>query len=178
MNRDTLTWLILGGVSLAILIGGGDVAVNLYLQSANAQKWAQYLSDAEDYYGIPKGLLTRIAEQESSFKSNVIDGTHPSPAGALGIMQLMPQFWDTVRRPIPFTDSDTQDQIGQAAEFLASLYHHFGNWTNAVAGYNAGQGTIDKVLAGQASLPAETSTYLASVFGDLPQYGSPNGLLA
>lgn len=168
----TWLWIIIGIAAVGALSAGGAVAVSIisaaWMSSANAQKWAGTLSNAEDSFGIPTGLLSRIAYQESHFVQSIIDGTQPSPAGALGMMQLMPQYFQTVNRPIPFSDQDTQDQIGEAANFLVGLYNHFQDWTAAVAAYNAGQGNIDKVLSGEMNLPAETANYIASVSADLP----------
>lgn len=144
-----------------------------WMSSQNARKWAPDLTEAESMYGIPAGLLSRIAYQESHFIQSIIDGTQSSPAGALGLMQLMPQYFDTVRRPIPFSDSDTVAQINQAAQQLSTLYHQFGDWTQATAAYNAGAGTVNNVIAGTASLPAETANYIANISADLPQIVNP-----
>lgn len=177
--RSVPPWLwLLGGVILLMTLGGvGVVTVNYlnaaWMSSNNAQKWAAALSQAEDLYGIPTGLLSRIAYQESRFRQDVIDGTNSSSAGALGMMQLMPQYFSTVTVPIPFSDTDTGAQINEAANFLAGLYNHFQNWTAAVAAYNAGQGTINQVLAGARALPNQTATYLQQVAADLPHIVSP-----
>jgi soluble lytic murein transglycosylase-like protein len=178
MNRFPPWLWIAGGVLLLSALGtGGVVAVNtvtaLWMSSQNAQKWAQALAQAESAYGIPAGLLARIAYQESHFRQEIIDGTKPSNAGALGLMQLEPEYFSTVNRPIPFSDQDTLDQITDAANFLAGLYAHFGDWTAATAAYNAGEGAIDKVLAGTRTLPSQTATYLQQVSADLPQLISP-----
>lgn len=167
-------WIIAGAAILASLTTVGvNYAMSAWMTSANAQKWSAALSQAENQYGLPSGLLSRIAYQESRFIQAVIDGTRASSAGALGMMQLMPQYFNTVQRPTPFSDADTLDQINQAAQLLASLYAHFGDWTAAVAAYNAGQGTIDHVLAGTANLPGQTADYIAQVSSDLPGIVSP-----
>lgn len=178
MNRIPPWLWIVGGIVLLIALStGGIVAVNYlsaaWMSSQNAQKWASALANAESTYGIPAGLLARIAYQESHFVQSIIDGTQASSAGALGLMQLEPQYFTSVQRPVPFSDQDTSDQITEAASFLSSLYNHFGDWTDSVAAYNAGQGTIDKVLAGTEALPGETASYLQSVSSDLPQVVNP-----
>lgn len=172
-------WLLIAGaILIAIALTTGTAVTADYLQAAwmassNAQKWAPYLAAAENAYGIPSGLLNRIAFQESSFDQDVIDGTRPSKAGALGMMQLMPQYFQSVNVPRPFSDVDTQAQIVEAASFLAGLYGHFSDWTAAVAAYNAGQGNINKVLAGTMTLPAETANYIAKISADLPGIVNP-----
>lgn len=144
-----------------------------WMSSENAKKWATALSNAESDFDIPTGLLARIAYQESHFRQGIIDGTQASPAGALGMMQLMPQYFASVQRTVPFTDNDTQDQITEAAGFLSQLYDHYQNWTDVVAAYNAGQGTVDGVIAGKRLLPAETATYIANIAADLPGVVNP-----
>jgi soluble lytic murein transglycosylase-like protein len=161
-------WWVLGLAALAVLSTGGIVAVAYWKQSQNAQKWLPSLSDAEIQYGIPTDLLARMAYQETHFTDANISGTNSSPAGALGLMQLEPQYFASVRRPIPFSDSDTLDQIAEAAQELARLHGVFNSWQWAVAAYNDGQGNIQQVLAGNRSLPVETSDYLSAVFGDVP----------
>lgn len=135
-------------------------------------RWAPMLAQAEDLYGIPRNLLARIAYQESHFRQDIIDGTKVSPAGALGLMQLMPQYFDTVRRPVPFTDSDTADQIDQAARQLVALFNHFQDWGLAVAGYNDGQGNVNQYVAGNRALPQETLNYVSGILADVPIDGA------
>lgn len=144
-----------------------------WMASDNAKKWAPVLTSVEDQVGLPTGLLARIAYQESHFRQDIIDGSTASPAGALGMMQLMPRFFTTVNRPRPFTDTDTQDQIVEAATLLANLFNHFQDWTLAVAAYNAGQHAIDQVVAGNASLAPETAAYISEVSADLPNIVNP-----
>jgi soluble lytic murein transglycosylase-like protein len=170
-------WIVGGIIGVAALGTGGVVAVNYlenaWLASENGQKWGPALQDAENSFGIPSGLLSRIAFQESHFIQNIIDGTRTSPVGARGMMQLMPQFFQTVQRPTPFSDADTNDQIQEAAQFLSGLFNHFSDWTQAVAAYNAGQGTINQVLAGKRALPSETANYIAGIAQDLPGIVNP-----
>lgn len=174
MDRKGVIVLGLIGIAVvAALATGGFFVAESWEDSENGQIWAPALAQAEQANGIPTGLLSRIAYQESSFSSDVIDGTQPSSAGALGIMQLEPQFFSTVQVSVPFSAADTTAQINQAAAFLASLYASFGNWTDAVAAYNAGETSIQEVLAGSAQLPAETANYLAQVSASLPSIISP-----
>lgn len=139
-------------------------------------QWVPYINGVEATYTIPTNLLARIAYQESSFLPDVISGARVSSAGALGIMQLMPQYFSTVQVPLPFSVADTQAQITQAAQLLSSLYNHFGDWSLAIAGYNDGQGNIDSYLAGTHSLPQQTTDYVSQVLADVPV--AANALLA
>jgi len=181
-------WLLAGAVVLAGLATGGVVTVNYltaaWMASSNAQKWAPVLAQAEQAYGLPDGLLARMAYQESGFKQSVIDGTESSSAGALGILQLEPQYFDSVVRPIPFTDQDTSDQITQAAAQMAHLYTQLlpiaratgqNPWALALAGYNAGAGAVQQY----AGVPPymQTQNYVTAVLADVPN-AIPPGLPA
>jgi len=135
----------------------------------DAPRWLALISEQEDLAGIPAGLLARMAYQESHFRPEIIDGTLASAAGALGILQLMPQFFKSVLRPIPFSAQDVTDQIQEAARELVRLYHHFHDFGLALAGYNWGQGHIDDYLKGiHSALPVETQKYVIQILADVP----------
>jgi soluble lytic murein transglycosylase-like protein len=177
-DDEILGWVLVCG-AIGVLIWQsqniGD-AVNAELNGWQTVEqgpvWVPVINEAETAAGIPANLLARMAYQESHFRPDVISGETVSSAGALGILQLMPQYFSTVQVAIPFTAADTSAQISQAAQQLASLYTTFNDWTLAVAGYNAGAGTIQKYVAGAGSLPAETAAYVADVIADVPVSGA------
>jgi soluble lytic murein transglycosylase-like protein len=170
-------WWLLGGIVLLASLGGGSViALAAWQRSANGQKWKPYLDAAGEKYGLPADLVARLSAQESIyFDQDVIDGTRPSPAGALGIMQLMPRYFSTVRRPVPFTDQDTIDQIDEGAQQLATLYRQLSPlaaqtgqniWALVLAGYNAGAQAVKN--AGGVPPYDETQNYVAKILADVP----------
>jgi len=151
------------------------VALNYWQSSMNAQKWAPFLAAAEAANGLPVNLLARTAYTESGYAQDVIEGTRPSSAGALGILQLMPQYFATVQRPIPFSDQDTADQINEAAGQMAALYTQLSSlasstgqnpWGLVLAGYNAGAGNVKK-YGGIPPFP-ETQAYVEKILADVP----------
>jgi soluble lytic murein transglycosylase-like protein len=132
----------------------------------DGQTWIDTLNAAEIVNGIPADLLARIAYQESHFRADIITGAKASPAGALGMMQLMPQYFTTVRVPRPFTSADTQAQILEAANLLKTNYNSTQDWSLAVAAYNAGLGAVHK--AGGIPQFPETLAYVAAIMADIP----------
>jgi soluble lytic murein transglycosylase-like protein len=147
----------------------GDAIVSTTLGWKNAgdgPQWIDALNQAESTNGIPADLLARLAYQESHFRHDVITGVTASPAGALGMMQMMPQFYSSVRVSRPFTPQDTQNQISEAAQTLAGHYQTFHDWSLALAAYNAGAGAVHK--AGGIPDFAETKNYVAAILADLP----------
>jgi hypothetical protein len=92
------------------------------------------------------------------------------------MMQMLPKYFQSVNAPRPYSADDVRAQITEAANLLARLYAHFGDWSLAIAGYNDGQGNIDNVLAGTHALPQQTTDYVAQVLADVPV--AANALLA
>lgn len=173
MRRGNNLWLwLLGGAALvAALAGGGSYIMYRWEESAEGRKWAPVLAAAEQRYGLPAGLLSRQAAKESSFDPAVIYGARASSAGALGILQLEPAYFDSVRVPVPFTDADVAAQIDQAAAYDASLYHRFGTWALALEAYNWGPTALaewEAAGADPALLPAETADYSEAILADVP----------
>ncbi|MDX2143953.1 MAG: transglycosylase SLT domain-containing protein [Rhodospirillaceae bacterium] len=89
-----------------------------------------------------KALTLAIMRQESNF-----DVTATSPAGALGLMQLMPATASAVAKlsKLPYAKSrltsDASYNATLGSIYLASLVNEFdGSYIMAAAGYNAGPG--------------------------------------
>jgi membrane-bound lytic murein transglycosylase D len=113
--------------------------------------------------------LVWVAEVESSFNPRAT-----SPVGARGLYQLMPATAKRFGvRTSPF-DERTNPEISAraAAEYLDFLYRKFGDWRLALAAYNAGEGTISRLLERHKActfdqiaprLPAETQMYVPRV---------------
>jgi membrane-bound lytic murein transglycosylase D len=113
--------------------------------------------------------LVWIAEVESSF-----DRRARSPAGAAGLFQLMP---GTAKQyglsTWPFDERYQAEESGRAAaKYLDALYRKFRDWRLALAGYNAGDATVQNLLkrykatsydAIATHLPAETQLYVPKV---------------
>jgi soluble lytic murein transglycosylase-like protein len=168
MSTRALWWLLGLGIGALIFLGGGGVAMLTgWKKAGSAANWLPFLAEAESYYHIPTDLLARMAYQESHFREDVIRGTTASPAGAMGILQLMPAYFPVVNTATPYSDSNVEDQISAAAAYLSRLYHQFGSWTLALAAYNAGPGTVAHY--GNTVPPiAETQNYVSQVLADVP----------
>lgn len=126
------------------------------------------LSATEQTCGIPAALLARIAFQECSWRQEVIDGTVKSPAGAVGMFQLMPKFF-------PHAGISWMADADTAAKYLVALHGQFDDdWTLAVAAYDWGPGDLQKWIeagSNHEQLPNETVAYISDVFADVPVEG-------
>jgi len=96
-----------------------------------------YLIQSGTRNGVDPLLLYSVVHQESSFKSRAI-----SPKGARGLMQLMP---GTAARFGVTNTFDPKQNIEGGARYLHFLLDHFdGDLNLALAGYNAGEGAVEK----------------------------------
>ena len=124
-------------------------------------QYASAIAYAEQQYGIAKDVLARLLYQESRYRQDIIDGSTTSPAGAMGIAQFMP----ATAADLGIDPLDPAQAIDAAGRYLATLYRRFGNWSEALAAYNWGQGNVSR--KGIAAAPAETQKYYAQILGDV-----------
>jgi soluble lytic murein transglycosylase len=96
--------------------------------------------------GIDPHLLHAVMRQESGFNQGV-----KSPAGAIGMMQVMPQTGATVAKKKGY--KHTESRIASDANYNMLLGSHYlkemldlfdGSYLLAVAAYNAGPGPVKK----------------------------------
>lgn len=110
--------------------------------------------EAAETFGVSVNLLTAIARAESNFNASAV-----SSAGAVGIMQLMPE----TAASLGVTDSyDAKENIMGGAKYIAQLLEKYsGNTSLALAAYNAGSGNVDKY----GGIPpfTETQNYVKKV---------------
>ena len=102
-----------------------------------AGDYADLIGAAASRHGVDPALLTAMAQAESSFDPRAV-----SPKGAAGLLQLMPA---TAER-FGVTDLfDAPQNVEGAARYLRWLLERFeGSTELALAGYNAGEGTVDR----------------------------------
>ena len=106
-------------------------------------------------YGVSPQLLSAVAKNESGY-----DPTAVSPAGAQGLMQLMP----STAQGLGVDPLDPAQAIDGAARLLAGHLQKFGSVDLAVAAYNAGGGAVTR-YGGIPPFP-ETQNYVRRVLAD------------
>lgn len=127
----------------------------------NAEPFLPLINQAEHNYKLPPTLLARVLDIESAYRQDIIEGKIRSPAGALGIAQIVPKWHPNVD-PL-----DPTQAIPYAARYLSDLKAQFGTWQKAIAAYNWGPGNLQKYLTGEfKKLPEETENYLKKIYGN------------
>jgi hypothetical protein len=131
--------------------------------------------------GVDPLVLHSIIRQESQFQFNAL-----SPAGAVGLMQLMPRTAaevarkEKMRKPRRKDLLRPQTNIALGAAYLSRLIREYGgDYLRAVAAYNAGEAAVAKWWRDSDGDPAlflenvkyrETRFYLRRVFFNVLQY--------
>jgi soluble lytic murein transglycosylase-like protein len=135
-------------------------------QADSVDQWHGFISEASLRFGLPEGWIIRVMRAESD--GNTILNGRPitSPAGAMGLMQVMPGTWKPLRillnlGPNPY---DPHDNIIAGTAYLRMMHDQFG-YPGLFGAYNAGPGRYAAYLRGKSRLPAETIAYMASVGG-------------
>ena len=126
-------------------------------QSQNAVR--QHIQVAATRFGVDRNLVDAVAWQESRYNPRAI-----STAGAVGVMQLMP---DTARQLGVRNPHDVEQNVIGGTAYLRQQLERFGNNVPlALAAYNAGPGAVIKY----GSIPPyrETQNYVRQIMQRLP----------
>ncbi len=114
---------------------------------------SRMLNDAAQKYGVDNRLVDAIAQVESGKNQKAV-----SPAGAIGVMQLMP---DTAAE-LGVNPYNIKENIDGGAKALRGLLDSFGgDVKKAIAAYNAGPNAVRKY--GGVPPYAETQNYVNKV---------------
>jgi hypothetical protein len=122
-----------------------------------------WLREAALAHGLDMMLLKALIAVESGF-----DAAAVSPAGALGLMQIMPASGDRYatpeerQRPAAQRLRDPRTNIFTGARMLADLMRQFGRVDLALAAWNAGEGRVRRAGRQLPRIP-ETEAHVEQV---------------
>ncbi|MCD9045871.1 lytic transglycosylase domain-containing protein [Luteimonas sp. MHLX1A] len=128
--------------------------VNFGTVRLNTDAYASEVRAAAQEFGVEEAIVRAVMHAESAFNPNAL-----SRAGAQGLMQLMPA---TAQRFGVSNAFDPAQNIRGGVKYLAWLLKRFnGDLTLAAAGYNAGEGAVDR--HGGVPPYSETQRYVQRV---------------
>lgn len=126
-------------------------------------RWSSEVAVASQRFGIPEQWVRAIMRVESGGNPSAT-----SPAGAMGLMQIMPATWQALRRRYGLGADPYQphDNVSGGVAFLRELLDRYGA-PDFLAAYNAGPERLDDHLATGRPLPEETQHYMATLGSQL-----------
>ena len=164
------------GFLLDLLISCGE-----RLAYPKPETYARYVETYSEQFDVPEHLIYAVIEVESNFAADAV-----SDAGAVGLMQLMPDTFKWLTQNILFEYRDVgmrydpETNIRHGTCYLSWLYERYGRWDLVFAAYNAGQGNVDEWLedeeyadgeGGLAEIPfSETRNYVKKVTKAMEKY--------
>lgn len=150
--------------TLGGLCGGGAIAADRP-PFCGIARWQPIVRDAANRFGLPATWLDAVILAESA-GCEVMDGSPTtSSAGAMGLMQIMPETWATYRARLRLGDDPygAHDNIMAGAAYLSELYSRFG-YGGFLAAYQAGPKRYKEFLDDGRPLPRQTVDYIARVY--------------
>jgi soluble lytic murein transglycosylase len=182
--------VIVIGVGVGLVLTGKTVLPVVSAKIYPVQ-YGAYVHDAAERYGVDPYLVAAVIKAESGYDPQAV-----SSAGAVGLMQLMPDTADWIvtlkgwRGPATPELTSPGDNVQLGACYLAYLEDAFGgDDTASLAAYNAGEGTVREWMKSAGSKEAfdasdirfpETRAFVTKVnkYRDLYMRIYPDGIVA
>ena len=162
-DRSAWRCAVLLSISVLALCAGPTGAIAQTVPAVGSvaiDPYAAHIAEASQRFGIPEDWIRAVLRAESAGDVRAI-----SSAGAMGLMQVMPDTWAGLRvrhrlGPDPY---EPRDNILAGTAYLREMWDRYGNVAAMLAAYNAGPGRYDNHLATGRALPAETRAYVAAI---------------
>ena len=148
-----ITLLAVAAIGLGFLT---DFLITCLEKHAYPREYAEYVEAYAEQYGVPETMIFAVIRTESGFDSGAV-----SSAGAVGLMQLMPDTFEWLTNEMLFDHLDRgmlydpETNIKYGTYYLSRLYDRYGDWELALAAYNGGQGNVDEWLEDPAYADGE-----------------------
>lgn len=169
--------VIIAGIFIA-----GRISDALCLRAdlaAYPRRYAEQVTAAAARYGVPEDVVYAVMRTESGFDPEAV-----SHAGAVGLMQLMPETYTWIcflrgEEEDGGALSDVDRNIDAGVFLLSWLYERYRNWETVYAAYNAGYARVNGWLGDPAIANAgvlenipiyETAQYVSRVSATREKY--------
>lgn len=128
--------------------------------AAAAHPHAPHIAEATRRFGIPTAWIVAVMRAESAGDVRAV-----SSAGAMGLMQVMPDTWAElrIRYGLGRNPYDPRDNILAGTAYLREMWDRYGDIAAMLAAYNAGPARYDEHRSKGRPLPAEMRAYVASL---------------
>src|SRR6185369_10640196 len=153
---SNLTGLLFSHVLAPVAVASADTTTPADMPTSGDPELDRIILEAGQKQGVDPRFIHAVIWQESKYKVEA-----RSHAGAQGLMQLMPA---TAKRFGCEHPDNPEENITAGTKYLSWLLKRFsGNVELALAGYNAGEGSVDKY----DGIPpySETQNYVKIITG-------------
>jgi hypothetical protein len=142
------------------------------VESAMAQadlikRWDKLIAEASKQFNISRDWIRAVIHMESGGRTMTGENQPiTSQAGAMGLMQLMPETYAEMRAQygLGADPYNPRDNVFAGTAYLRLLYQRYGN-PGMFAAYNDGPGKLEDHLYRGRPLPAETRHYVSGIAG-------------
>lgn len=172
---DRVTLLLLGAlVFIPAATSTPAYAEPVAATDAALDRWRDFIAEASRRFGVPEAWIRAVMQAESGGRTMLDGRPITSRAGAMGLMQVMPDTYDGMRRAhgLGADPHDPRDNILAGTAYLRAMYDRYG-FPGLFAAYNAGPERYDDYLRQGRPLPVETRAYLATIAQADPSPPSP-----
>ncbi len=160
-----MTFLIVGALAVGPILGTApSYAEPVAAADAALDRWQGFIAEASRRFGVPEAWLRAVMQAESGGRTTLDGRPIASRAGAMGLMQLMPDTYEEMRHAhgLGSDPYDPRDNILTGAAYLRAMYDRYG-YPGLFAAYNAGPERYDEYLRDGRPLPPETRAYLTTI---------------
>jgi LysM repeat protein len=143
VNRISDPNLIVSGTKMKV--PGAGLGTSAPLESASTGSIQSSLESQSSSHGVDTSLTKAVAMQESGWQQDV-----RSSAGAIGVMQVMPDTAKFVNRSLgghKLNVRKADDNVHLGVMYLRHMLRTMGSTRKALAGYFAGPGNVKRRLS-------------------------------